>query len=156
MSVYSRSILQRGIDVSLLAKVTYGLELVRLLGRGPGGATAAGSPTENSTRNGTADYLLKYYKKRDIEISNDPFQGCYIDNIFSMGRDPIVVDMVQKYMTREFEKHGLIMSEDSKACAKRKLLGVVLEGEQNRISPQRSFTRNCIHRKTKANTSLGI
>ncbi len=82
---------------------------------------------------------LNITKKGFMESSDGPFQGCYIDNLFSMGIDPIVVDMVQKIMTQEFEKHGLIMSEDSKACAERKLLGVMLLGEQNKISPPEKF-----------------
>ena len=82
---------------------------------------------------------LNITKKGYIEISNGLFQGSYIDNLFSMGVDPVVVNMVQKYMTREFEKHGLVMSEDSGAYTERKLLGVLLQGEQNKISPAEKF-----------------
>ena len=82
---------------------------------------------------------LNITKKGCIEISDGPFQGCYIDNLFSMGVDPVVVNMVQKFMTQEFEKHGLVMSEDSGACTERKLLGVLLQGEQNKISPSEKF-----------------
>ena len=58
---------------------------------------------------------LNITKKGYIQTSNGPFQGSYIDNLFSIGPDPIVVNMGQKYMTREFEKQGLVMSEDSEA-----------------------------------------
>ena len=78
---------------------------------------------------------LNITKKGYIEISNGLFQGCYIDNLFSIGPDPVVVNMVQKYMTREFEKHGLVMSEDSEACEERKLLSGLCFKESKIRSP---------------------
>ena len=41
---------------------------------------------------------LNITKRGYIEVLDGPFQGCYIDNLFSLRVDPLVVDMVQKYM----------------------------------------------------------
>ena len=66
---------------------------------------------------------LNITKRGYIEALDGPFQGCYIDNLFSLGTDPFVVNTVQKYMIKEFEKQGLVMSEDDPACSERKFFG---------------------------------
>ena len=63
------------------------------------------------------------------------FQGCYIDNLFTVGASPSQVNYYQKLMTKEFEDNGLIMSEDDPAKIKRKLLGAILDGEEGEIRP---------------------
>ena len=37
---------------------------------------------------------LNINKRGYIEVLDGPFQGCYIDNLFSLGVDPLVVNMV--------------------------------------------------------------
>ena len=74
-----------------------------------------------------------------LESSDGPFQGCYIDNLFTMGCDPDVVNVFQKMMTEEFEEDGLLMSEDDPAKEKRKLLGIMLDGENNEVRSPEQF-----------------
>ena len=84
---------------------------------------------------------LNITKRDSLESSDGPFQGCYIDNLFSLGIDPDIVNEVQKLMKEEFEARGLIMSEDDVARTERQLLGVLLKGEDNRIEPPEKFVR---------------
>ena len=51
---------------------------------------------ERDLQQGTTS--LNITKRGYVEALDGPFQGCYIDNLFSMGVDPLVVDMVQKYI----------------------------------------------------------
>ena len=66
---------------------------------------------------------LNITKRGYIEVLEGPFQGCYIDNLFSLGTDPEVLNTVHRYLIREFEKQGLVMSEDDPACSERKFFG---------------------------------
>ena len=84
---------------------------------------------------------LNITKRGYIEALDGPFQGCYIDNLFSLGPDPEVLNTVHKYLTTEFEKKGLVMSEDDPACETRKLLGVILAGAENKIKPPDQFAQ---------------
>ena len=85
--------------------------------------------------------FLKYTQnlKGILPTSDGPFQGCYIDNLFTTGVDPDIVNRVQKLMTDEFEAHGLLMSEDDPARSERKLLEVMLCGERNEVRPPAQF-----------------
>ena len=82
---------------------------------------------------------LNIPKKGFLPSSDGPFQGCYIDNLFTMGCDPDVVNVFQKMMTEEFEEDGLLMSEDDPAKEKRKLLGIMLDGENNEVRSPEQF-----------------
>ena len=84
---------------------------------------------------------LKITKRGYFEALDGPFQGCYIDNLFSLGTDPFVVNTVQRYMIKEFERQGRVMSEDDPACSERKLLGVILAGAENKIKPPDQFAQ---------------
>lgn len=82
---------------------------------------------------------LNITKRGFVDKLNGPFQGCYIDNLFSLGPEPRVLNTVHKYLIREFQAQGLVMSEDDPAKSRRKLLGVDLVGEENRIKPPEKF-----------------
>ena len=58
-----------------------------------------------------------------------------------MGVDPAIVNMFQKLMTEEFEANGRLISEDDPAKDKRKLLGVMLNGETNEVRPPEQFLK---------------
>ena len=53
--------------------------------------------------------------KRSHLVQRGPFQGCYIDNPFTVGASPSQVNWYQKLMTREFEESKLVMSENDEA-----------------------------------------
>ena len=84
---------------------------------------------------------LNITKRGFVEALDGPFQGCYIDNLFSLGPDPAVLNTVHKYLIREFEEQGLVMSEDDSAKEERKLLGVILAGAENRVKPPEKFAQ---------------
>ena len=84
---------------------------------------------------------LNIPKRAPLESSDGPFQGTYIDNLFSLGVDPDVVNEVQKLMKEEFEARGLIMSENDLARVERQLLGILLKGEENKLEPPEKFIR---------------
>ena len=107
---------------------------------------------ERDLQQGTTS--LNITKRGYIETLNGPFQGCYIDNLFSIGPDPAVLNTVHKYMIREFEERGLIMSEDDPARSERKLLGVILSGAENCIKPPDQFAHEIAYFATRSRVKV--
>jgi len=97
---------------------------------------------------------LNITKRGYVEALDGPFQGSYIDNLFSLGPDPTVLNTVHKYMIREFENRGLIMSEDDPARSERKLLGVILAGAENCIKPPDQFAHEIAYFATRTRVKI--
>jgi len=92
---------------------------------------------------------LNITKRGFVQALDGPFQGCYIDNLFSLGTDPTMLNMVHRYMIQEFKDRGLVMSEDDPARSERKLLGVILAGAENCIKPPDQFAHEVAYFATR-------
>ena len=97
---------------------------------------------------------LNITKRGFVKTLDGPFQGCYIDNLFSLGPEPDVLNLVHKYLIREFENRGLVMSEDDTARTERKLLGVILDGAQNSIKPPDKFAHEIAYFATRTRVKV--
>ena len=107
---------------------------------------------ERDLQQGTTS--LNITKRGYIEKLDGPFQGSYIDNLFSIGPDEAVLNTVHRYMIQEFEKKGLVMSEDDPARSERKLLGVILAGAENCIKPPDQFAHEIAYFATRTRVKV--